>query len=141
MTESLALEEEKASSTASGWLTTKPGRAVVANDKTGNGIVLWAVGDVAQEVEDISPMLQDVGLNDAPVGVSVWEGNVHWFQSGWETPEWEAELKGVFRAPTEEEWGAIRRGLSPWDKNEWLIEEAREDSTAPATIDSGCQFD
>lgn len=109
-----------------GWDISKPSRLVVSNDAGGNGVVLWGVGEVMDHVAAISPQLQDLGLDDAPVGVSVWEGESRWFQSGWETVEWDFELKGAFRAPTEEEWGAIRRGACPWDKNEWLHPEASE---------------
>jgi hypothetical protein len=61
--------------------------------------------------------LCDLGLDDAPLGISIWIGKYLTIQvsDGDYGREYDVEPKGSFRAPTEEEWSAIRQGRSPWD--------------------------
>lgn len=92
-------------------------RAVVANGtSSGAGTVLWCAGpDIENEVRQISSRLDDLGLDDAPHGISVWEGRYVWFPGSWEYPQdGESMPEGAFRAPTDDEWQAIREGRSPW---------------------------
>lgn len=106
-----------------------PSLAVVACDGNGNGCVLWTVGaHVAFEMWEVGlTQLGDLGLDDAPLGISVWEGKYHWQPGGWECPQ-DGEMypKGTFRPPTDEEWTAIREGRCPWDEAKWRAKELAE---------------
>lgn len=96
----------------------EPSRAVIANGSKGCiGCVLWFVGeDLEYEISDVSSRLDDLGLDDAPHGISIWEGRYVTRQVGnpYDGIEWESDAKGSFRAPTDDEWQAIREGRSPW---------------------------
>jgi hypothetical protein len=64
--------------------------------------------------------LDDLGLDDAPLGISVWVGKyLMRTVSYYDGPEYESDAVGHFRPPTAAEWEAIREGQSPW------TEEAR----------------
>jgi hypothetical protein len=66
--------------------------------------------------------LDDLGLDDAPEGISIWEGIIK--TSHTNTPdanEYESWLAGDFRDPTPEEWEAIRKNECPWDEDDWLV--------------------
>lgn len=99
----------------------KPSRAVLAN-ADGTGVVLWAVGvHIEEEISNAGRQLSDLGLDDAPDGISVWEGVWNGFER--HTPdgsEYDSEARGAFREPTEAEWESIRKGECPWEKIEWL---------------------
>ena len=90
--------------------------AVVASDGT-NGIVLSYVGGhMHHEVEAWdSRKIEDLGLTDAPAGISIWEGK---YIS--EISEYEATTpKGRFRKPTGEELMEIVAGRCPWQVEDW----------------------
>lgn len=94
-----------------------PSKAVVACDARGNGAVLWFVGEsLRNEIEEAGlRQLGDLGLDDAPCGVSVWEGSYVWTPGPYEHPEdGDVSPAGCFRAPTDAEWAAIREGCNPW---------------------------
>jgi hypothetical protein len=86
-------------------------RAVVAAAGAGEwGVVLWYRGPgIEREIEDVGlgQRIDSLGLFDAPIGVSVWEGDYAMVGS-------DMECRGEFRDPTSEEWVAIQRGESPW---------------------------
>jgi len=90
-------------------------RAVVANGCS-QGVALWWWGQhIDCEVDAFGDGLTDLGLDDAPHGVSVWEGHyVYTTVQYIEHVEHESAPVGNFRAPTDTEWDAIRRGVSPW---------------------------
>lgn len=91
---------------------------MIAN-RNGHGTVIWYDGPaIAQEIEEVGLHgLDDLGLDDAPDGISIWEGNYFYSPGGFEYPqEGDYDPKGVFRPPTDEEWAAIRKGQSPWQK-------------------------
>lgn len=96
-----------------------PSRAVVACDGTGNGVVLWTVGPhVAFEIKEAGLYsLGDLGLDDAPHGISVWEG-VYVAPPAPALQESAGDEGtqpvGKFRAPTAGEWVAIKYGRCPW---------------------------
>lgn len=95
----------------------QPSRAVVANHKNATGIVLWCTdhSHISMEIEQTSRRLDDLGLDDAPDGISVWEGCYVWRPGGYECPQdGTTDPQGEFRTPTEDEWLAIREGRSPW---------------------------
>lgn len=99
----------------------KPSRAVVAMGEH-DGVVLWHIGaHIHDEIQNVGSKLSDLGLDDAPQGISVWEGvwvghETHTFDG----TEYESHPSGKFREPTDEEWAAIRKGDCPWETIEWL---------------------
>ncbi len=108
-----------------GWDWGKKSRAVIAS-RNGDGAVLWWVGGHLdfEICESGLSSLDDLGLDNAPDGVHVWEGVYHYTESygeyGGPGDGCEAEPDGEFRKPTEEEWVAIREARCPWDENDWL---------------------
>jgi len=107
----------------------RPSRAVIVNGVAGTeGWILWHVGGgIYWSIEEAgSNHLDDNGLDDAPDGISIWEGDMHGsydHMSG----EYGSALEGEFRDPTAEEWAAIMQQECPWDPNEWIKKPAKED--------------
>ena len=98
----------------------KPSLAVVANHGDA-GCVLYTAGPhVASHLEQIGPRLDDLWLDDAPRGITVWEGvyGPHRLPSMDDVDDG-CELVGTFRAPTSNEWDAIVRGSNPWRMEAW----------------------
>jgi hypothetical protein len=98
--------------------------ALIACDGGGHGVVLWTVGPhLAMEMEEGGlTQLCDLGLDDAPQGISVWEGRVRYHRStSWESghTESEAETEGTFRPPTPAEWLVIAQNQCPWSPADW----------------------
>lgn len=92
-------------------------RAVVVNHDQCVGIVLWYTDHsrISMEIDAMSRRLDDLGLDDAPEGISIWEGDYVWCPGSYECPQdGYSEPVGKFRTPTEDEWKAIREGRSPW---------------------------
>lgn len=62
--------------------------------------------------------LEDLGLDDAPLGLSVWEGDYVYepgYVDGYEAPgEGQMSPTGKFRALTDTEWEKLRKGDSLW---------------------------
>lgn len=120
---------------------TKPSLAVIACDGDGNGCVLHTVGPhVTHELDEIGRALGDIGLDDAPEGISIWEGKIK--TSGPDHDgEYDAWLDGTFREPTDDEWAAIRAGRCPWSEAGWLLRLPRykawavkENTIEPGTL-------
>lgn len=92
-------------------------KAVVARDEKGVGCILWWTGEHLRcEIDAGFYDLSDLGLDDAPHGISIWEGIYVYYSGSWEN-ELEgggSDPKGTFRSPTDDEWGAIKAGRSPW---------------------------
>ena len=106
-------------------------RAVVANRK-GHGCVLFYDGNsIRMEIEEAGlHELSDLGLDDAPEGVSIWEGEYVWQSGGFECPtDGECYPSGKFRKPTKAEWGYITCDESPFappneiTKAEWDLKD------------------
>jgi len=98
-------------------------KAVIAKDSTYNGIVIWYTGrDLEYMIDSFGCMLHEICLDDAPHGISIWEGYyviIPIRSAGDDTDcDIEPDPKGAFRKPTEEEWVAIRAGKSPWSEND-----------------------
>ncbi|HVY79848.1 MAG TPA: hypothetical protein VG994_02610 [Steroidobacteraceae bacterium] len=92
-------------------------RGVVANPKRGVGCVLFAAPGsyLEHETDEFSGRLDDMGLDDAPFGISVWEGHYAGGGSTWHTGDYEdCYPVGTFRPPTDDEWTAIREGRNPF---------------------------
>lgn len=107
-----------------GWDFAKPSRAVVASN-CGDGSVLWyAGGHLDFEIsEGVGNVLADLGLDDAPLGISVWVGKVNYieYQCAEGGVDCDAETVGEFRDPTPEEWDAIKSGRNPWNVRDWML--------------------
>ena len=102
----------------------KPSRAVVASDGKGNGCVMHYVGaHLDQWRSDVGDSLKDLGLDEAPAGISIWEGKVHTTR-GYDG-DYDAELVGEFRAPTEEEWDFINHDDCPWDSEDYFLQVSK----------------
>jgi hypothetical protein len=102
------------------WDKEKESLVVIANDDQGNGCMLWWAGwHITNELEQVGiSQLCDFGLDDAPHGISVWQGKYVYFGDG---DDVEAKPRGIFRSPTFEEWAAIIAGVNPWRSEEWRI--------------------
>jgi hypothetical protein len=93
-------------------------KAVIANPKHGGGCILWYIGgSLANEIEECGLyQLSDLGLDDAPPGISVWEGTFVWQRGPYEHPnDGDMLPSGKFREPTPEEWFWIIGNRNPWD--------------------------
>jgi len=95
-------------------------RLVVACNN-GAGCVLYAIGSCweAWYEGSCSYVLDDNGLDDAPDGISIWEGRMLSWGPDY-NGEYDAELRGEFRNLTEKEWKLLAEGCAPWDEKEWL---------------------
>jgi hypothetical protein len=90
-------------------------KAVVVNAGGGDGVVLWYEGaHMAIEVVREGPYLDGLGLENAPHGISVWEGKYVPVED--QAPfEYETKPVGMFREPYPDEWAAILKNEPPWD--------------------------
>jgi hypothetical protein len=103
-------------------------KAVIANGKD-HGCVLYYLGrSIAAEIEDAGlSELSDLGLDDAPRGISIWEGVYVFTPGSFEYPaEGDSNPSGSFRPPTDDEWTAIRQGHCPWDDMSIDLEQSSE---------------
>jgi hypothetical protein len=106
-------------------------RALVACDGDGHGCVLQYVGAGLQYMleEGAGRELVDLGFDDAPDGISVWEGRLAtsemWTDCG---REYDCELVGTFRELTDDEWASLRRNECPWPpaKGELVYDDPEE---------------
>lgn len=113
-------------STIYGW-NSDPGRFLVACDGEGNGCILAFVGHIELMFECGSKKLEDLGLDNAPEGLSIWEGSV--VDTTYESidgTDYDCELQGDFRKLTEDEWEAFRKGENLWDEKLWRTEKMKE---------------
>lgn len=105
------------------WDREKKSLAVVASNGS-HGAVIWYVGfSISMEVEEAGlDTLCDLGLDDAPVGISIWEGTYVWSPGPFEHPnDGDMWPSGSFRDPTDDEWQAIRKGECPWNPDDWRV--------------------
>jgi hypothetical protein len=102
--------------------------AVVANHKNG-GIIVYAKQHCALwwEIQDIgSVSLGDYGLDDAPEGISLWEGSAAWRPGGYECPEdGQMDYSGAFRRLAPDEAVKIADGESLWPEEKDVDEDQR----------------
>lgn len=73
---------------------------------------------IESAIEDTSPALDACGLDDAPDGLSIWEGCYITTRDYW--GEYDAYLSGHFRDLTEAEWTLLRETDVPWEMEEIL---------------------
>lgn len=92
--------------------------ALIANNG-GTGCILVSDGAAIEYSQENGCALDDNGLDDAPDGLSIWEGRGH----SWETNtdmghEYDFELRGTFRDLTDREWALLRETGTPWEFEE-----------------------
>ena len=95
-------------------------QAVIAMGVCGRGCVLFFRGpDLKYEIRDNGVTdLGDLGLDDAPSGLLVWEGHYYY------EPEYAEGMiegytshpVGTFRSLTEAELDDVNHGIDPWDE-------------------------
>lgn len=120
------------------WNWNKASRAVVAQGQH-KGCVVWFVGGhLSQEIEEAGLYaLDELGLDDAPKGISIWEG-VYLWREGWNPAGGydeggDSSPKGSFRAPTKEEWRDIENGKAPWNEDDWMSSGGSKEPEKPGT--------
>jgi hypothetical protein len=98
-----------------------PSQAVVANGPHGGCVLFYTGSALEYEICEAGLTdLSDLGLDDAPDGISIWKGVLRcWEVNTPDCHEYESELIGDFRTPTTEEWAAICQGKSPWSSDDW----------------------
>jgi hypothetical protein len=92
-----------------------PSKAIIACDGKGNGCVLFYIGDgITEEIETGTYCsIDELGLDKAPFGLSVWEGEFVACVDEYE-PENYTKPEGSFRELTEAEWKAVKDKQNPW---------------------------
>jgi hypothetical protein len=113
--------------------------ALIANNN-GKGVVVVSCGDgISYFAEACGPYLSDMGLDDAPHGLTIWEGRVVSSYSPLDGDH-DAELVGSFRALTDAEWGRLAATGAPW-----ALASVNEFYPTPTevthTLTGGVQFD
>lgn len=115
------LVDEERCDECTGWGAydwSKPSLAVVVSNGTKISVP-WTVGVHVQfDLVEHGLYFEDLGLDPPDAGIWIWEGKTVAEQSY--EGEHDAYLDGTFRAPTDEEWAAIKRGVCPWDDSLWL---------------------
>jgi len=86
--------------------------ALIANNAKSSGLVLEVKERCAlyYDIDAIGNDLSDLGLDDAPSGLSIWEGYAVDLVQSYYDSDIEHELHGTFRALTVAEWDLLRTG-------------------------------
>lgn len=85
--------------------------ALCAN-RDGLGVVLKCAGkSIRDEFDDVGSGLEDMGLDKAPNGISIWEGTYRWCG---DPGDGETEPEGKFRKLTPDEWQRLAQTGVPW---------------------------
>ena len=105
----------------------KLNKAVIACDGRGNGCVIYCIGDIISlkviDLDFCKSNLEDLNFEDAPHGISIWEGIYNIKKNNVYNTDYYALPKGTFRNPTEEEWKCIMNNKSPFLYNEHEVEK------------------
>lgn len=90
--------------------------ALIASNGNHGCVMAHHGSGIEYEIEAIGDgPLEDFGLDDAPEGLSIWEGYLHatggrsMFEDDYET-----SLEGEFRDLTDEEWALLKETGVPW---------------------------
>lgn len=92
--------------------------AVVASDGHGHDLVLFALGPAIDwHIEQYGWSCDDLGLGHDEAGIWVWEGSMGSVRhETLEGTDYDHEVWGEYRRPTETEWRAIMDNECPWTK-------------------------
>lgn len=106
------------------WDYSKDGRtwksaAVVASDGNGNDVLLHAMGPAIDwHIDQFSTSCDELGLSCPEPGVWVWVGTMGSVRcETMDGVDYDHEVTGDWRAPTDEEWEFIKGDECPWDKD------------------------
>ena len=91
--------------------------ALIANGRHNGCVLEYGGPGIEGEIDEHGIHdLDDLGLDDAPLGLSVWEGTAAYWQSGnpMDGLEWNAELRGAFRVLTSDEWARVAQCKALW---------------------------
>lgn len=92
--------------------------ALIANHE-GQGIVLAFAGEsIGHEIDAVGRNLEELQLDDAPNGLSIWEGQIDWSCGGYLDDNAEAYVRGTFRQLEVEEWARLAQTGVPWEMGE-----------------------
>jgi hypothetical protein len=100
--------------------TEKTSLAVVSVKHPKDGVVLWAAGQINDEIDADGYDADALGLLEGTVpetGIWVWEGRFRDVTDDFGTC---SLPKGRFRAPTDAEWAKIQKNESPWNDGLWF---------------------
>ena len=95
-----------------------PSYALIAMGESNGTVVYWRGPHIGAEVVECSSDLEDLGLDDCPVGLWVWEGR-YVVETYYDTYECDTTPEGTFRKLTEQEIQALVEGRCPWTIEEW----------------------
>jgi len=94
-----------------------PNAALIANTKNG-GVVLHARPGCTlyYEIHEVgSVQVGDYGFDDAPEGLTVWEGTSAWQPGSYETPQDGMTIyEGTYRRLNNEELAKVQKGENLW---------------------------
>lgn len=83
------------------------------------GCVLWYKGEhISREIDSNGTALEDLGLDSAPQGLSVWEGTYVSTSHYYDDDSGYSEPKGYFRILTGEELIAVHENRNPFETGE-----------------------
>jgi hypothetical protein len=93
--------------------------ALIANGSRSGAVLQYTGPGITCEIEEASLSdLEDLGLDDAPPGLSIWTGKyifVPGYVDGHVAPgEGWCEPRGSFRPLTDAEWASLRKGELFW---------------------------
>lgn len=96
-----------------------PSRVLVAAGPHRGAVLEYEGSGISNEIDEAGLYeLDELGLDDAPRGLSVWEGDYIW-EDGWceghRSPEnGQSHPEGKFRPLTAEEWATVSAGKPLW---------------------------
>lgn len=91
-----------------------PSKGLIAAE--GEGLVLQYTGSsISWHIGEFSRQLDDLGLGDAPDGLSIWEGEMGSYRHRTaDGDDWDFEANGKFRPLTPEELATFAAGNALW---------------------------
>lgn len=89
-------------------------RALVAS-RSGTGVVVWTDSKEFDTILLDVNTLDDLGLTEAPDGLSVWTGHIRMIWTGHNSQD-DFVLEGDFRSMNEDEYVAVTQNKNPWIK-------------------------
>lgn len=106
-----------------GALETEVSYALIAQGARSGTVLQYRGPDISNEIEEVGlSELDDLGLDDAPEGMSVWTGRYAYipgYVDGVEAPgEGQTEPRGTYRRLTRDEWFMLMEGMPLWPSDD-----------------------